>query len=129
MTKKHIKLILLILGCVIFLYFIRGFIITGLLFATVSSAKVEINEDILKYNNYIGANAEESYRNKWGMDETIFPKTITSSMRVLDYKMVYYNPWDAQYLSYLVVEYPEKEYRKELQRLENYPSTEYLGYY
>ena len=28
-------------------------------------------------------------------------------MHVTDYKMVYYDPWDAQYLSYLVAEYDE----------------------
>ena len=36
--------------------------------------------------------------------------------------MVYYNPWDAQYLSYLVVEYDDKSYEEEIQRLEQYDS-------
>ena len=43
--------------------------------------------------------------------------------------MVYYNPWDAQYLSYLVVEYGEEGYQAEVERLKNYASTEYSGYY
>ena len=30
---------------------------------------------------------------------------ITDDMNVADFKMVYYNPWDAQYLGYLVVDY------------------------
>ncbi len=47
----------------------------------------------------------------------------------LDYKMVYYNPWDAQYLSYLVVEYDDKSYEEEIQRLEQYDSKEYKGYF
>lgn len=46
-----------------------------------------------------------------------------------DYKAVYYNPWDPQYLSYLVVEYKENAWNKETERLKNYPSTEYTGYY
>ena len=50
-------------------------------------------------------------------------------MQVKDYKMVYYNPWDAQYLSYLVVNYSDKDYIKELNRLKSYNSTEYKGYY
>lgn len=61
--------------------------------------------------------------------ESIFPGEITSEMTVKDYKMVYYNPWDAQYLSYLVVEYDDINYALETKRLENYPSTEYKGYY
>ena len=50
-------------------------------------------------------------------------------MDVLDYKMVYYNPWDAQYLSYLVVEYDDKSYEEEIQRLGKYDSKEYKGYF
>ena len=34
-------------------------------------------------------------------------------INVLDYKMVYYNPWDAQYLSYLVVDYDDENYHVE----------------
>ena len=50
-------------------------------------------------------------------------------MDVKEYKMVYYNPWDAQYLSYLTVEYDEAAYAAELERLGNYTSTDYIGYY
>ena len=39
------------------------------------------------------------------MDELIFPQKITDNMNVKDYKMVYYKPWDAHYLSYLVVQF------------------------
>ena len=63
------------------------------------------------------------------MDESIFPEEITSEMNVTDYKMVYYNPWDAQYLSCLVIDYDEEHYHSELERLEDYDSTEYRGYY
>ena len=93
--------------------------------------KVEVNTDISKYNDYIGQNAKEEYKNKWGMDEKIFPETIKNKDLVKDYKMVYYNPWDAQYLSYLVVEYENdsEAYNNEVQRLESYESTTYKGYY
>lgn len=74
------------------------------------TAEVEINTDINKYQCYIGANADEEYANKWDMDESIFPQAITADMNVKDYKVVYYNPWDAQYLSYLVVQYDKKNY-------------------
>lgn len=94
-----------------------------------SQANIEVNTDITKYNQYIGVNAQEEYKNKWDMDETIFPKKITDDMSVEDYKMVYYNPWDAQYLSYLVVDYDDKTYKEEVKRLKDYQSTEYLGYY
>ena len=63
------------------------------------------------------------------MDESIRPREITENMNILDYKMVRYNPRDVQYLGYLVVEYYDEDYEKEVERLKNYNSTEYLWYY
>lgn len=114
------------------LVFIRLFMIGGLIgFLALDSkaAEVETDADVRHYRRYMGDEAEKEYRNKWDMDESIFPGEITSEMTVKDYKMVYYNPWDAQYLSYLVVEYDDINYALETKRLENYPSTEYKGYY
>ena len=34
--------------------------------------------------------------------------------------MVYYNPFDAQFLGYLVVDYTPEEYEAEVKRLEEY---------
>ena len=106
-----------------------GLLALVLMFLSIATAKVEVYDDISMYNEFIGENAREGYKNKWDMDEEIFPKSITDTMKVLDYKMVYYNPWDAQYLSYLVVEYNEEEYNQEVGRLKHYESNEYIGYY
>lgn len=108
---------------------IIGFLAIVLLIFGSFMSKVEINDNINQYNDFIGINAKEEYKNKWNMDETIFPDKITDNMNVIDYKMVYYNPWDAQYLSYLVVEYNENDYFKECERLKQYESTDYIGYY
>lgn len=108
-----------IIGAFLIVFFIMG----------VVFAKPEINTDISKYNEYMGENAKEEYRTKWGMNEEIFPQSITDNMNVSDYKMVYYNPWDAQFLSYLVVDYNKDNYEKEIQRLKEYNSTNYIGYY
>ncbi len=99
------------------------------------NAKVEISEDISKYRKHIGKKADKKYQNKWDMDESIFPERITEEMSVKDYKMVYYNPWDAQYLCYLVVDYEQDiicggdAYLREVERLEAYPNRIYLGYF
>lgn len=92
-------------------------------------AKIYEDTDVSHYSWYMGENAKENYAVKWGMDESIFPKEITSDMQVTDYKMVYYDPWDAQYLSYLVVEYSDEEYQAEVERLKSYKSKKYIGYY
>ena len=108
-VKNVVKIILLImLG-----YFISGILVLGLMYLISVNADVEINTDINKYNEYIGPNAKDEYRDKWGMDESIFPRIITANMNVIDYKMVYYNPWDAQYLSYLVVQYNKEDFKEE----------------
>ena len=93
-------------------------------------ARPEVCDDISRYEEFrSGPNAAEEYRDKWEMDESIWPEKITADMDVKDYKMVCYDPWDAQYLGYLVVKYDDSHYAAEAQRLEQYNSTEYKGYY
>ena len=92
-------------------------------------AKVEISTDAKDYSRQIGTGAGKKYQGKWGMDESIFPAEITESMEAAEYQMVYYNPWDAQYLAYLAADYEEEAYEEERLRLKEYPSTEYQGYY
>ncbi len=110
-------------------------VIIGMLFFSVIIEKPEVYEDITKYNEYMSFSREKTYDEeyyKWsklGMDETIWPSQITDSMNVEDYKMVYYNPWDAQFLGYMVVDYSAEEYAEEVKRLKEYKSTEYIGYY
>ena len=83
---------------------------------SLDSVKAQVQEDtdVSHYLWYMGDNAKKEYVNKWGMNETIFPETITDEMDVTDYKMVYYNPWDKQFLSYLAVNYDEESYKKEV---------------
>lgn len=101
----------------------------GLPILVSTSAQVSVNGDIALYQEYIGPDARKEYRDKYSMDESIFPEQITEDMNVTDYKMVYYNPWDPQWLSYLVVEYDDGAWEKELSRLNDYSSTEYISYY
>ena len=62
------------------------------------------------------------------MSEEIFPKSI-NELNVKDFKMVYLDAWDNQYLSYLVVDYSKAEYKKEIERLNKYGIKDYIGYY
>ncbi len=126
--KKKPNILLIIVIVMVGLIF-EMFIYGSLLYLMTNDTKVKVNKDINKYNNYIGPTALNEYRNKWDMDESIFPMDITKVMNVNDYRMVYYNPWDAQYLSYLVVDYDDDAYKSEMIRLNNYKSTEYKDYY
>lgn len=88
-----------------------------------------LDEDKQNYSLYMGENALKEYRNKLAMDESIFPAELTEEMEVLNYKMLYHNPFDQQYLSYLTVTYSPEDYEKEIQRLNAYESTNYKGIY
>ena len=130
--KIGVKIALITAAAVLAVVMIRLAVMGSLIaFLALESEKAEIEEDtdVSHYSQYMGADAKEEYVNKWGMDESIFPEEITDEMHVADYKMVYYNPWDKQYLSYMVVEYDEEAYNAEIERLREYESTEYLGYY
>ena len=127
--NKNFKYILIVFGCLIISFIIKMVFLLGLFFLMMINSKIEVNTDIKKYNEYIGNFAKEKYKNKWGMDENIFPKMITNNMNVLDYKMVYYDYMDKQFLSYLVVKYDEKDFVKEKERLNKYDSTRYKNYY
>lgn len=130
--KLRLKTALITTAVVLLAVVIRLAAVGGLIaFLALDSEKAEVFEDtdVSRYGRYMGEDAEEEYKNKWGMKEDIFPEQITDGMQVKDYKMVYYDPWDAQYLSYLAVEYDETAYEAEIARLKNYTSTEYLGYY
>jgi len=107
----------------------------GVLFVSSSLAPIEEYDDISRYQEFMSFSngaGEEGVSTKWtklGMDETIWPQEITDDMKVADFKMVYYDPWDAQYLGYLVVDYNAEDYAEEVKRLQEYESTEYVGYY
>ena len=118
---------LAVLAAVVVWLIIMGGLIGFL--ASPSMATMIIDSDINRYNQYMGETAEKPYHNKMNMDESIFPEKITADMNVLDYKMVYYNPWDPQYLSYLVVEYDDAAYNAEVNRLKDCLFEEYVGYY
>ena len=91
-------------------------------------SKVETDEDPAHYAQYMGESAKEQYRDKWGMDERIFPAEIIA-LDVQEYKMVYYDPWDKQFLSYLTVQYDADAYAAECERLSALGVSNYIGYY
>ena len=134
--KKKRKLAAFIAGVTaagVALYFFVHFLlvlgVVGLVLLDGALARVKVDTDPSHYSMYMGENAEQEYRTKWGMDESIFPDVLTDGMEVLDYKMVYYNPWDSQFLSYLTVTYSPDDYAAELDRLEDCGDAPYLGIY
>ena len=138
---KHKRLVLFmkistVVGMIVaFWRVIALFGVLVVLIVEVFLSPIEVYDDVTHYNEYMSFSHNEApfkdEENKWDkeMDEDIWPDKITDDMNVADYKMVYYNPWDAQYLGYLVVDYSADDYAEEMKRLKEYESTEYVGYY
>ena len=129
-NRKKFKIVVLIavgvvvaeLAALVFAIWMLGYISI--------TAPIKVYDNIEEYTRYRkGEAADRDFRSKWGMDESIWPERITDDMEVVDYIMVYYNPWDAQYLGYLEVDYDTASYAAEVQRLKEYESTDYIGYY
>lgn len=134
--KKKRKLavtIALITAAAVAAYFIMHIAlllgVIGFILLDGAFSQVKVDTDASHYLRYMSEEAENEYRNKWGMDESIFPDELTDDMQVLEYKMVYYNPWDAQFLSYLTVTYSQSDYEAELDRLADCGITTYKDYY
>ena len=82
--------------------------------------------DVAEYQNVIGDKAIDVYQDKWGMDEEIFPASV-DGLNVEDFKMIHYDPFDEQFISYLVVNYDSESYRAELERLQELGIDDYEG--
>ena len=110
---------------------IATFGLIGIMLFGSAASKPEVHTDIENYAEYMSFSHDggDTIWSKWGMDESIWPREINDVSNAADYKIVYYNPWDAQYLGYLVMDYPAEEYAAETARLKAYPSTDYIGYY
>ena len=127
-NKKRKKSLTAVLVGIGILLSIAPVVLIGIFLAGSVTAKPEVYNDILQYGEYMSFGAGSKW-NKWGIDETIWPQEITENMAVSDFKMVYYDPWDAQYLGYLVVDFSEDDCIEEAERLRAYKSTDYIGYY
>ena len=128
LAKKSLKIVIIVLLIVLAI----PTILVGLFIGNeVYLSKPKVNTNIKKYEKYrSGENAKEGYKTRFEMNERIWPETITEDMNVVDYQMVHADPWDAEYyLGYLVVDYDDEGYEKEINRLSLYDSDDYYGIY
>lgn len=128
--KKQILIVSVVIVAVIVIVLLGWFLFPWIYIGCgVLFAREQVSTDISRYNDFFGESAIEEYAYKLGMDDSIFPDEITQDMEVQDFKMVFYYPWDKEYFSYVVVTYDDEAYEAEMQRLQHYESTDYLGIY
>ncbi len=81
----------------------------------------EKTTDISDYSEYLGIHGKHS--------NDIFPKSICDSAEVEDFCYYYYNPFDPNYVAYLVYSCSDEDFAIETERLSKLKSTEdYLIY-
>lgn len=82
----------------------------------------DMTTDINKYEKYLGSNGK--YKENYGTYNDIFPDQIPPNAEVQDFRYIYYNPWDACYLGYLVYTCDSDTLEKECERLSKIASSE-----
>jgi hypothetical protein len=126
--KKIIKIIISIVLCITGLAILLWAAVVGYVKISAQESK-EIYKDVSEYALYRSGETQIDNFKLVEAADLIFPEEITADMDVQDYFMMYYNPWDANYLGYLAVQYDKAGYVMEAARLAEYSSTDYIGYY
>ena len=93
------------------------------------NAKEEVITNFSQYTEVVGESAKGYYKRPWGFSEAIFPSKLKDTYDVKSFKSVYYNPWDANYLVYLEIDYDDEDYQREVTRLKDLGIQKYKGYY
>lgn len=132
-NKVLMTVIIVVTGVILtvsVLWILSVYLIIGLFALIFYTAKIKVYEDVEEYNEYIH-NSEPGgiYQTCNGEMFDIFPDEIEDTSKVDEFKFVYYNPFDAQYVTYLTIDYDEDEYNKEIARLENLGIEEYKDIY
>lgn len=136
MEKKKNKglialIIVIVVSCLLgaFLVIAVPMLLTfGIVFDGMNSKEI-VTTNLSEYSQIIGATESAEYSKPWGMSEIIFPREIKKSYDVKSFKSVYYNPWDANYLKYLEVDFNDEDYQEEVKRLKDLGIQKYKGYY
>lgn len=124
-TSKQIKTAFIVIGVLIFI--IAAVLAFGFyLFRDLSPINEEVT-DIANYSEFMGSNGKHS--KKYLIYNDIFPDRIPNSAEVEDFYYCYYNPWDPNFVAYLVYTCGQDEYKAEVERLSKLNSTkDYLKY-
>lgn len=122
--KERLKMVIIV-GAVV-LSQILLVVFTILILNYEYDTRLHQTTNIKDYNDVIGTKAKGIYESKWGMSEEIFPKKLTG--KVENFKMLSDDFWDKQFLSYLVIDYNEEDYNKEINRLEKFGIEKYNYY-
>ena len=125
---KAIKITIIVVMALITHYVLMVVFVIGFFAASFYGAKVDVSTDVNDYNKYIHAGKNNEYA--FGdMDIFgVFPEKISANAEVTEYQLTYYNPWDAQYVVYMTLDY-KSGYEEEISRLSAIGIDDYEGIY
>ncbi len=107
---------------------LNGCVAIGAALSAVFSDSVHVYEDPSEYGRFVGPEAETDYQiNSLELRGDIFPAAIPPEAEATEFKMVYYNPFDPQWLCYLTLQYSEEAYARECERLAAFPEADCQG--
>ena len=124
-----IKIITLILTGGVVTYTLLGIFTIGVFYLFGITAKVEVYNDVAEYDKFFNNTKSEKYGVTSAEMFDVFPEKITADMDIREFQYMYYNPFDAQYITYMTVALDEEAYQKELDRLSAIGTEEYQGIY
>lgn len=116
--KKRTSIIVTVIIIVILVVLLAAY---GVFCLWIKDSK-DLTQDITEYEEYLGANGK--YKETFSIYNDIFPDSIPVSAEVEDFYFLYFNPWDANYMGYLVYTCDDKKFDEEYGRLKNISSSQ-----
>ena len=125
---KAIKVITIILLALVTHYILIGGLVIGMAGIAIGSAKIHVTNDTAEYNKYIHNGKDMSSEYGMGTDPIfdVLPEKIDAD--VCEFQLMYYNPWDPQYIIYMTLDYGD-QYEKEMARLNAIGVEDYKDIY
>jgi hypothetical protein len=93
-----------------------------LLLTACGFVEKEETTDVSDYGSYFGS--EGKHHKTYLIKNDIFPETIPSTANVEKYQYLYYNPFDPNYVCYLIYTCDDDEYKAEKDRLSKIQSSD-----
>lgn len=87
----------------------------------------DVTEDAAVYEQYLGKDGK--YKQNYLGYNDIFPNKLPDSAKVEKFHCEYYNPWDGNYLSYLVYTCGDEDFTRETARLDGIKSADSYNVY
>ena len=127
---KAIKITTIVIMALVTHYVLTIVFVLGLFFASFYGAKVEVSTDPGEYNKYFHHTEPNEYQMGNYELYDVFPQILDAEIaEVKEFHFTYYNPWDAQYIVYMTLDYKDN-YEEEIERLQSIGvDGKYVNYY